>query len=242
VKPPEKLYQFHVKNLHAVTDGLEHAFAFGRAAVARSDDHATGTAVRLVSFLLGAWSETRLLKLLYEPNGFADGDRATVLTHKALERWEMAVELAFRKHYRIPHAQLAPPHLPSTAHFRYGALVGALKNDLRSVITMRNKLAHGQWFYPLNEALDDVAQEQMDVLRHETLLSLKRKSRLLEILCSAVHDLAVSRRTFERDWDDHFRAFGQTQTNILTKSYAAWADQLRRRFEQGRNRLKESAR
>jgi hypothetical protein len=237
VKAPEKLYQFHVRNLRSVTDGLEHVFASGREAVARAHQDGVHAHVRLVSFLLGVWSEARLLKLLYEPNGFSELERSRVLNETALTRWQALVELAFRRHYDIPQAELRPPKLPSTAHFRLTKLQEALETDLRAVITMRNKLAHGQWAYPLNDALDDVAQEQMDALRNENLLLLRQKFRLLDILCNVVHDLAVSRRTFERDWDEHFRVFEQTRTNIERKDFATWEAQLRRRYRQGRERL-----
>lgn len=179
MKATEKLYKFHVRNLWSVTDGLDHVFTSGREAVARGHQENVRTHVCLVSFLLGAWSEARLLKLIYEPNGFSDPDRSTVLSETALGRWKILVELAFRRHYDIPLAELRPPKLPSTAHFRLTKLQEALDTDLRAVITMRNKLAHGQWAYPLNDALDDVAQEQMDALRTENLLLLRQKFRLL---------------------------------------------------------------
>ncbi len=77
------------------------------------------------------------------------------------------MELAFRRHYDIPQAELRPRKLPSTAHFRLTKLQEALETDLRAVIRMRNKLAYARWAYPLNDAVDDVAQEQMDALRND---------------------------------------------------------------------------
>ena len=103
---------------------------------------------------------------------------------------------------------------------------------------MRNKLAHGQWEYPLNEGMDDVAQVQMDALRIETVLSLTQKFHLLDILCTVVHDLTVSKPTFERDWDMHFSRFAQTRTNIERKSYAKWEAQICARYKQGREKLR----
>ena len=237
MKSPEKLYQFHVRNLRSVTAGLQHVFASGREAIARAHQEGVNTHVRLVSFLLGVWSEARLLKLLYEPNGFSEPERCKVLKETALTRWQVLVELAFRKHYNIPQSELRPPKLPSTAHFRLAKLQEALQTELRAVITMRNKLAHGQWAYPLNDVLDDVAQEQMEALRKENLLSLRQKFRLLDILCNVIHDLSVSRRTFERDWDDHFREFEQTRINIERKNLATWEAQMRKKYQQGRERL-----
>ena len=226
VKPSEKLYRFHVKNLRAVSDGLEHVFRSARNAVARGAQNEVGTYVRLLSFLLGAWSEVRLLKLLYEPNGFSETDRRHILKENALGRWLLVVSLAFRTHYKIPKAELCPPQLPSTAHHRLRTLIQALENELSDIITMRNKLAHGQWRYPLNDEMDEVAQPQMDALREENVLSLKHKWLLLEDLCQAVHDLVISLPTFQRDWDSHFRQVEQMRTNLRRKSYKKWEAQL----------------
>lgn len=232
---PEKLYKFHVENLRAVSRGLEHVVAVAREAIARRRDTVMPSDIRLFLLLLGAWSECRLMKLIYEPNAFSDTDRAFILKKTALRRWHAAVERAFRRHYRISRAALRPPALPSTAHGRLGVLKDALDADLGAVITMRNKLAHGQWAYPLNESLDNVAQTQMDALRTENLLSLKQKWALLDAVCASVHDLAISLPTFNRDWDKHFRHVEQIRINIRQKSYSAWAAQLRAKYERGQS-------
>lgn len=236
VKSPKKLYSFHVANLRAVSRGFDHVLTSARNAIAQDDDESTKTYICLLSFLLGTWSEVRLLKMLYEPMGFSQNDRSRILKVNALDSWLLSVEIAFRKHYCIPRAALCPPELSSTTHFRLKRLTGILRDDLGDVITMRNKLAHGQWEYPLNEALDDVAQGQKDSLRIETLLSLIQKRKLLEILCQVINDLTVSRPTFERDWDKHFRQFEQTRTNLKRKSYSKWESQIIKRFKQGRMR------
>ena len=204
-----RLYKYHVNNVRSVSDGLDHVFRSARDAVARDDQKVIDTHIRLLSFLLGVWSEVRLLKMLYEFNAFSQSERARILKATGLKRWLLAVKLAFRKHYKIPKATLRPPQLPSTAHLRLKTLKKTLKNELCDIITMRNKLAHGQWIYPLNDALDRVAQKQMDALRDENILSLTQKRKLLEVLCQIVHDLVVSRPTFEHDWDKHYGQFKQ---------------------------------
>lgn len=237
------LYRFHVKNLRSVTDGIEHVFRSAREAIARNDQRVIDTHIRLLSFLLGVWSEVRLFKMLYEFNGFSQAQRERISSAGALKRWLLTVELAFRKHYSIPKAALRPPQLLSTAYLRLATLTETLENELREVITMRNKLAHGQWIYPLNDEMNQVASDQMRVLSQENVLSLLCKRRLVEILCKIVHDLIVSRPTFEQDWDRHFGHFEQTRTNLKRKEYKKWASQIRARHHRGRDkRLSEYAR
>jgi hypothetical protein len=236
ITPPEKLYRYHSENLRAVDRGLEDVLSSGRAAIARGRDVAAPTYVRLFAFLMGAWSECRLLKLLYEPQAFTTEERTRILQCKALERWQELVDVAFRKHYRIPAAKLQPPALPQTAHARLSFLMQLFDRDLQSIIVLRNKLAHGQWVYPLTDDLDGVAQAQMDALRVENLLSLKQKRSLLDAVCATVHDLAVSKTTFERDSDRHFRLVEQTRINIERKSYEKWVQQLRSNYNDGQTK------
>src|SRR6185437_5766203 len=233
MKPPGKLYCFHAANLRAINQGLVAVLDSARTTIAQNRPKVIPTYVQLYAFLMGAWTECRLFKLLYEPNAFSETDRKALLEHKALERWIEVVDAAFRLHYSIPVAELRPPALPTTALARRNALRDAIQKDLRYVITLRNKLAHGQWKYPLNDAIDDVAQEQMEALRTENILSLKQKAALVDYVCDSIHDLVVSRPTFERDFDDHFRCVEQIRLNIARKSYDLWVKQIQSRHKRG---------
>ena len=233
MKTPDRLYHFHVENLRAVRAGLDDVLAAARRALALRREPSIDTHLRLYAFMVGAWAESRLLKLLYEPHAFSDDERRVVLAETALARWTKVVEIAFRRHFGIPAAPLQPPSLPKTAHARLQILTDVMLHDLRSIITLRNKLAHGQWAYPLTDDLKDVAQEQMDALRLETLLSLKQKASLIESLCASVHDLVVSLPTFERDFDQHFRHIEQTRRNLIAKDYGKWVTQIRAKHDHG---------
>lgn len=238
MKPREKLYRFHVENLRAIDRGLAAVLAPARLAIAQRRDALATTYVCLYALLMGAWAECRLLKLLYEPSAFSVPDRERILDETSLDRWLLVVETAFRRHHNIPSAELKPPALPATAFARMEVLKNALSQDLQSVITLRNKLAHGQWKYPLNEDLDDIAQNQMDALRKENILSLKQKAALIESICDSIHDLVVSRPTFDRDFDGHFRRVEQVRRNVSRKSYSLWTTQIQARYEQGRREMR----
>ena len=82
-------------------------------------------------------------------------------------------------------------------------------------------------------------------LRYKWMLFvLKTSSRLLRSLSCSTSSaksstyLAVSRPTFERDWDIHFSRFEQTRTNIERKSYDKWKAHIRARYKQGREKLR----
>lgn len=197
MKSPAKLYEFHVSNLRIVGSAIEHFARAGRDALAHERNGEVASFVRGFVLLVGVAAEARLAKLLYEPNGFGDSERALVLARSTqAERWEMVVELASGKHYGIPKAPLTETVLAHSAFHRYSTLNRVLQGKLSPVIRARNKLAHGQWQYPLNDTGDDVVPDLYKALADETLLSLELKRHVIRHLISAIHDLVVSRPTF----------------------------------------------
>ena len=235
MKPAKKLYQFHVANLQEIDRAMDKIARVLRMAISQNDKITTSAFMRLYALLLGAWAECRLQKLVYEPQGFDDTERNTIRTESTqLKQWQKAVEIAFRRQYKIPKAVLSAGVLSHSAYSRYKTLSDMLTNDLGAIIELRNKLAHGQWVYPLNNEGNDVAQEKMDALRVENLLSLQFKKTLLETLSSAIHDLVVSKPTFERDFDHHLRIIVETQRNLKKRDYKSWAENMRQKYERGK--------
>lgn len=225
-KTTEKLYEFHVKNLRAVTDGLDHVERAARAEIARGRNEAGQTFVRIYALLLGAWSECRLYKALHERDAFGPTDRSKIMSDEsAFSRWVKTVETAFVKRY--------PGVRPRTAELRLKEINETLTSELKPIIELRNKMAHGQWIVPLNRKLDNVDQDQADALRNENLLSLKFKRAMVEALCACIHDLAVSTAAFEKNFDRHFMVLSQARTNLATRSYDSWRKQLQEKFQRG---------
>ncbi len=205
-KPDQKLYHYHVCNLRSIEVAIKNTALSARKAIAEQNTHAIASFVRLFSFLIGAWAETRLAKLLFEKNGITVDDRNTILSQPTqLECWHKSVEIAFRRKYGIPVAPLSETTLSHATYARYTSLVDILNSHLRAIIEIRNKLAHGQWVYPLNNEGNDVETEKYNNLRQENLLALQFKQKLISYLVYIIHDLIVSLPTFERDFDLHYK-------------------------------------
>lgn len=237
MRTPEKLYEFHVKNLRAIDNAIECVSRPFRIAISQGEEDTIFTFVRLYAFLVGAWAECRLRKLIYEPRSFTEHERNIIRSKDAqLDKWLAAVELAFRSQYGVHRAELSEDTLSHATYSRFTTLQSMLDQDLRSIIGLRNKLAHGQWAYPLNSDENDIAQEQMDALRTENLLSLQFKRSLISYLSDAIHDLIVSRPTFERDFDEHYRAIVNTRRNLRTRDYTKYVSQLQDKYERGKVR------
>jgi hypothetical protein len=227
-RAPSKLYLHHVANLRELELAISHVSRLARSAIATRDpEQSLRSLLRLYSFLVGAWAECRLKKLLHEQFGFSDSERLKVLeADTQLAQWQLTVDTAFRKHHSIPNADLDSRVLGVSHSARRSAVHEVLQGDLRIIIEIRNKLAHGQWVYPLNNDGNAVEPEKYRLINKENLLSLQMKFSLLGHLADAVHDLVVSPRTFERDFDYHFRKLEQVRKNLTVKSYVKYEQSL----------------
>lgn len=227
-RSPSKLYLHHVANLRELELAIGHTARLARAAIASRDpENSLRSLLRLYSFLVGAWAECRLRKLIHEEFGFNDQERKTIagkLTQ--LEQWQETVDLAFKKHHKISKAPLDERSLGVAHAARRAALHEVLGQELKIIIEIRNKLAHGQWVYPLNNEGTAVESDKYALINKENLQSLQFKYALLGHLADAAHDLVVSPETFERDFEIHFRRLFQVRTNLVTKNYAKYEQQL----------------
>src|SRR5438874_266914 len=105
---PTKLYSQHVANLRELQAALGNVARLARVAIASGDpERSLRTLLRLYAFLIGAWAECRLRKLLHEEFGFSEAERALILEKPTqLEQWEATVDASFRKHHGVPKATL----------------------------------------------------------------------------------------------------------------------------------------
>lgn len=240
---PTKLYTHHVANLRELETALTNTSRIAREAIA-SRDHQKSlrTLLRMYAFLIGAWAETRLCKLLHEESGFDATERAIIQGKSTqFEQWQQAMDLAFRKHHGVKKAKLDERSLGVDYAARRDALHGVLANELRIIIEIRNKLAHGQWIYPLNNAGTAVETEKFRLINQENLLSLQLKYSLIEHLANAVHDLVVSPHAFKRDFESHYKKLLQVRTNLVTKKYEKYEAMLVKSHQRARSRLAEAS-
>ena len=225
---PSKIYDFHVGNLREIQIALLNISRIARSAIAAADPQKNlRSLVRLYALVLGSWAETRLRKLLHEEAGFSAAERETIVAAETqLGQWKLIVDTAFRKHHKITKGNLTRTTL-GVAHFaRHQALHEVLDQELKIVIQIRNKLAHGQWVYPLNSDGTKVNSEKYQKINHENLLSLQFKYALLQHLADMAHDLIVNPATFERDFDSHFRKLEQVRQNLKNRKYSKYEKYL----------------
>lgn len=249
MKTPEKLYKFHVENIRAIESAMAQVDSVLKRAIKEQRKDLIASSIRLYALLLGVWAECRLVKLLFEENGFTEKERIYILEKKSddkkskYDQWKTALEIGFRKKYNKKKAILSEKSLPHSAYSQYKTISSILEDDLMPIIEVRNKLAHGQWIYPLNSDQNEIAQKQMDFLRKENLLTLRFRKTILISLAAAIHDLVVSPPTFDRDFNVHYQEIINAKQNLENREYEKYQTRQIEKYKKGkedyRNRNKQ---
>lgn len=202
------IYTYHVANLREIELAIKFIHSSLKEELKISGKNIT-LLLRLYALLIAAWAEVRLQKLLFENEtnngfGFNDTDRNTItyrtnnrgkqIERNQIERWKQAVELAFHKAFTTP---LSPKE--QEVHNKINMM---LDTDLKHIISIRNKLAHGQLIYPLTKSmqLDTVLKNKID---NENILTLTYKYQLLSNLADMIHYLNISPPTLQRDYSKY---------------------------------------
>lgn len=221
MKTQAQLYKYHCANRGRIESAIKRISLNLRRAVASEDRHTIKAFLPLYGLLIGASAEASLQKILCEPTPFTIGRREHVLessTH--LERWKRLVDAAFRTHFGLNEkTPLDKNTIPLQEFAIYTELVDLLDHELRIIIEIRNKLAHGQWEYPLNEDCTDVLPEKKKLLDRENLVSLELKHSIIDNLLKIIRDLSVSHRTVVRDFPLFYRRIQNARCRLTTVSY-----------------------
>lgn len=122
---------------------------------------------RLYTFLLCSWLEARLKKILYENSSvaFTDAERQIVLSGREMnKKWRNCLNLSVCKSYGFRFCMnqndYSANFMNESDAFYYQKVYGYL-DDIEQAITIRNRLAHGQWSRPLNSNCSDLAGQKV---------------------------------------------------------------------------------
>lgn len=242
-KHTEKLYRYQVENHRRIIESQNVLEDLLRNAIATKDRRQQSALLPLYIFLLGAAAEARLMKILLEPKAFTQEHVTAILDQPSqLERWRSLVRLAFLKYKGTSNYdnEVSTATVGRNCALLYADICSHLKDDLRTVIELRNKMAHGQWSKPFvgwdkPHSLDalKISGVHMKLLKAENLMTLILKRGMMDRILDIVRDLAVSPIAFRRDYDEHYKRLANAAIQLRTKSYPKYADNLVNRHQNG---------
>lgn len=198
------------------------------SAIRRNDDPAVRALARLQLLTASVKAEARLLKIAYMPDGLRPGERRAVLDEAdALQRWKAIVDTAFRRHYRVPRGQTFAESLDHDTLAKHATLHELIEDELRPLILLRNKLAHGQWIYPFNADLNSIERAALKRLNGENTLTVRFRDRLLVQLGNIVVDVAKSGPSIEARFNEYFVRIRRYRKLLADADYDQWCIKVR---------------
>ncbi|MER6530593.1 hypothetical protein [Streptomyces sp. NPDC001508] len=171
-------------------------------------------------------AEARLRKITHDPQGFNERERKLIASSKSqIDRWKSAVDFAFRRQYAVPmHLEIRDSGVDPTVISRHEIIAEMLDDDLKPIIEGRNKIAHGQWIWELNNLETQFKGRAADPMNY---LAISRRGEIIDHLAEIVHVLIVSEPAFQREFDRLYGKITSTRRMIDGNDYPQWEADIR---------------
>lgn len=223
-------YRHHVENHREIQTSKKEIVRVAKSLIASDNENAAKSVVNLYCFLVGASAETRLKKLLAEPNIKVQNLAEKIDCNASqIDQWLDVVTQAFRIRYNVPNAPITSSNIGPVPFARFDSVRDLLNLDLRDIIELRNKIAHGQWKYPFTSDGLKVDSKKYHALDSVNLMSLILKDGLINMLGDAIDLLAQNEIAFDRDFDRLFVRIEQARRRLRTQKYETFKRNLKKR-------------
>lgn len=198
---------------------------------------------RLYTFLLCSWLEARLKKILYENSSvaFAEAERENILSAKKMsEKWRRCLNISVCKSYGFV---FQPNKNDYSADFRSNSdelqnyqKVYTYLSEIEQAITVRNRLAHGQWSRPLNSGCTGLAEQgvydflsQNDNIQKLNLLHKIYKNIAEIISAYVVYKEKVSTPNFKKEIEKRMQKIVNDQQRIEKSEFNSYCKSFYRK-------------
>lgn len=216
--------QFHSdfsKNVTSLEAARKKINAQINDALRKDDSFSVKVYTNLYLLVYSAWTEASLVKLIHTPSGFSLDEKQKILKDQdVINKWKKCVNTAFKK-FRKGGSEI--PNKKKKIH-------RMLDDYLKSQAQIRNKIAHGQWVYPLhknNITQDKEAQTLMDLVE---VIQIDTWFEIFGEIVEIVRGLIDSRE--RNDHLAHYNHYYTRLTNIqeIINARSSWtlADKKRR--------------
>lgn len=221
------LFHAHSRNLRALDNSLTYTAIAVKRELRHSQTVVADIHTKIYALLLGAWAECRLNKLLEKKGGFDEKQVSSIRNGRTIQdKWDRLIKTAFKHHYKV-NKRITEKKLGHTAYARYSSLLDIVRLQLFPIIHLRNKLAHGQLVYPLNNEMTEISTDSMRALNTENILTLQYKRTLLGHIIDLIECLAMSKPAFERDYDRYYDNIITVVSRINDVNYRKFAERMK---------------
>lgn len=205
----EKVKYYHDDNFAAVNSALGNIEKQLRKSLSKNDESGELTFTRLYTMMLGVWCEARLHKLLYEKGVFSEDERCFVYSVSSLdERWQRALELGLKKHLGLNIGdEISKKKMRFSVFNYYEEIRGWIAEHFAPAITLRNKIAHGQWDKPFTNTQGEwfntnnfrICGTSIASMKGENVLTTTIKVQLIKEISVTINNLAVDSHVYKAE-------------------------------------------
>ena len=195
---------------------------------------------RLFSFLVCSWFEARLMKILCENSSaaFTDGEINSIKRKSTMElKWQSCFNMAVCKAYGFTYMDnhnYCANFAPNSVELSNYSDICVFFNDIRDAITIRNRLAHGQWDFQFNsEGTNLVQYSFLDIYDNVQKLDILKQcySEIAEIINSYVVYKDKRNPNFNKQIRDRICSVKNKQTRIQRVDYQKYALGLGKKYK-----------
>jgi hypothetical protein len=196
-------YTPHCDNLKLISSAVKSVSRDLREYISNKDEQSVLIYTGILSHLINTWAEVSILKIIHERNAF-NGTQISYIQNNNLEmKWKKALEFSILKTYKIKNISALNPS--SEEYKRYNNLLSIIDNELLDSYQSRNRIAHGQWEYAFNGELTGINRDLTQKIRSENYIRLTHRYEMFKYLSQIIHDLSISKPTFERDFNYNYK-------------------------------------
>lgn len=238
----EKVKCYHEENFTAVNSALENIEKQLRKSLSKNDESGELTFTRLYTMMLGVWCEARLHKLLYEKGVFTEEERHFVYNVSSLgERWQRALELGLKKHlgFRVED-EISKRTVKFSIFNLYEEIREWISEHFAPAITLRNKIAHGQWVKPFTNTQGEwlstknfsICGTSIASLKDENVLTTTIKVQLIKEISVTINNLAVDSHVYKAEnFDERYGIVSSIIERLALADYPAFKQSISGTFK-----------
>lgn len=184
-------------------------------ALARKEHNEAYVHIRCLFILYVSWLEVSMYCILHSANKLSSDERQTIIClNKEIDKWDKIVDICFKKYYLSTRQRIfSKVNLGPTTFYRYQELHNLINVHISSYISIRNRLAHGQWSIAVNSKGTGKSQELTTNIMTLTKKDIMLIKTILNNFVNLITALCCSKTVFENNYDTfiHKIDLGKTQ-------------------------------